>query len=72
MRYIREIDFYDDINGKLYVIYVEEYATIWSISARHFGWALCSLQDWRYPKKQFKTVYDAVEQFKKDANKRLK
>lgn len=72
MRYIGESRFYDDIDGKRSEIFVEEYATIWSISVIHFGWALCAIQDWRYSKKEFKTVYQALNQFKQDANKRLR
>lgn len=72
MRYIGESRFYDDIDGKRSEIFVEEYATIWSISVKHFGWALCGIQDWRYSKKEFKTVYQALNQFKQDANKRLR
>lgn len=72
MRYIGESRFYDDIDGKRSEIYVEEYATIWSISARHLGWALCGIQDWIYSKKEFKTVYQALNQFILDANKRLR
>ena len=72
MRYIGESRFYDDVDGKRSEIFVEEYATIWSISVKHFGWALCSIQDWRYSKKEFKTVYQAFNQFILDANKRLR
>jgi len=72
MRYIGEHRFYDYIDGKRSKIFVEEYATIWSISAKHLGWALCSIQDWRYSKKEFKTVYQALNQFILDANKRLR
>ena len=71
MRFISEHIFYDDIDGKWSEIFVEEYATIWSISVKHFGWALCSIQDWRYSKKEFKTVFQALNQFIQDANKRL-
>ena len=71
MRYIGESRFYDDIDGKWSEIFVEEYATIWSISVKHFGWALCSIQDWRYSKKEFKTVFQALNQFKKETNNRL-
>lgn len=71
MRFIREYSFYDDISSKRSEIYIDEYATIWSISARRLGEALCYAQDWRYSKKEYKTVHEALEQFISDANNRF-
>lgn len=51
-------------------IFVEEYATIWSISARIIGYALNTAEDWRYSKKQYKTVGEAVIAFEEEYRNR--
>lgn len=59
------------INSRHYLVYVDEYKTIWSIYCKRQGDALCSAADWRYKKSKFKDIDSVVERFVEDVKDRL-
>ena len=59
------------INGRSYLVYAEEYKTIWSLYCKRTGHALCCASDWRYKKSKFKDIDSVVERFINDVKDRL-
>ena len=51
MKYIREKSIIISKDGKPCRIYIEEYATIYRVSAKFVGWALCFVEGVRFPKR---------------------
>lgn len=51
-------------------LYIEEYATIWSITCQIIGYALPGAQDWRYKKKEYPTLDSVINKFKLDYKQR--
>lgn len=50
------------------IIYVEEYATTWRVSAQFIGWACPSALDWRYTKKQCADKATLIKRFTEEFN----
>lgn len=48
------------VSRRSYWIYVDEYKTIWSVSVKRTGSTSCMYQDFRYTKKEFKTLTDVL------------
>lgn len=51
MKYIREKSVEIIKDGKPCRIYIEEYATIYRVSAKFVGWALCFVEGLSFPKR---------------------
>ena len=50
-------------------VWIEEYATTWRISAKIFGHACLSAEQWKYTKKECKSIEDLLLHFVADFNK---
>lgn len=51
MKYIRENQIIISKDGKPCRIFIEEYATIYRVSAKFVGWALCFVEGLSFPKR---------------------
>lgn len=51
-------------------IYVEEYKTTWRVSAKFVGFAMCSAENWKYTKREYKNLNTVVNQFIQEYNER--
>jgi hypothetical protein len=51
MKYIREKIIIIGKDGKPCRIFIEEYATIYRVSAKFVGWALCFVEGLSFPKR---------------------
>lgn len=58
MKYIREKSIKITKDGKPCRIYIEEYATIYIVSAKFDGWAFCFIEGVRFPKRN--TTIDTI------------
>ena len=52
-----------------YWIYTDEYKTLWSISVKRVGRAMCVCDGWRYSKKHYPTQGAAINQVIDDLKK---
>ena len=69
MEFVESNELLVKIDRAHYWLYIDEYKTIWSCSCKQLGHALCSATDWRYKKKEFKTIEQVKGQFIKDIKK---
>jgi hypothetical protein len=62
MKYIREKSVEIIKDGKYCKIYIEEYATIYRVSAKFVGWALCFVEGLSFPKRSTteQTIIDYI------------
>jgi hypothetical protein len=64
MKHIKEHSFIKRISNKCLVkIFVDEYATIWRLSAKKIGHEMPCAIHWRYSKKHFPKIHLVIEQF---------
>lgn len=66
MKYIREKSIKITKDGKPCRIYIEEYATIYVVSAKFDGWAFCFIEGVRFSKRNTteQNIIDYIKQVK--------
>lgn len=66
MKYIREKTIKIIKAGKPCRLYIEEYATIYVVSAKFDGWAFCFVEGVRFPKRKTteQNIIDYIQNFK--------
>lgn len=69
MKLVKSNELLVKIDRAHYWLFFDEYKTIWSCSCKQLGHALYSATDWRYKKKEFKTIEQVKEQFIEDIKK---
>lgn len=59
-------------NGSMSVVHIdiEEYKTVWRLSAKFSDWALPVAQGWTYKKSEYKTERNAVTQLLRTLHER--
>lgn len=72
MKIIREIEGFKTYKEITFEIYVIESATNFYCTAKHVGWAMPCSENWKYPKKEFKTINQAINQHVKELYKRYR
>lgn len=59
------------INKRKCWIYIDEYPTIWICYAKQLGHALCFADNWRYKKKDAKSLNDIIKVLTDDLKDRI-
>lgn len=62
MKLIREITTTENYKGKYFFnVYISEYKTVYRITSKIIGYAMLCSENWKYSKKEYKTLDDAIQ-----------